>query len=124
MGRKEDDGPVELKAGGIVVVNPKPQGSMISSAIDWLEWMIVKIMHDSSKPLPYLSGNFAPAPEETAPCKDLPVIGQLPECLNGEFVRLGPNPNFTPVAGYHWFDGDGCVDFSDFTSKHILICIT
>ncbi|CAH9092012.1 unnamed protein product [Cuscuta europaea] len=109
MGRKEDDGAVERKAGGMVVVNPKPQGSMISSAIDWLEWMMVKMMHDSSKPLHYLSGNFAPAPEETAPCKDLPVIGQLPECLNGEFVRVGPNPNFTPVAGYHWFDGDGMI---------------
>ncbi|THG16542.1 hypothetical protein TEA_002352 [Camellia sinensis var. sinensis] len=23
------------------------------------------------------------------------------ECLNGEFVRVGPNPKFTPVAGYH-----------------------
>ncbi|GMN53613.1 hypothetical protein TIFTF001_022745 [Ficus carica] len=31
------------------------------------------------------------------------------ECLNGEFVRVGPNPKFEPVAGYHWFDGDGMV---------------
>ncbi|KAF6168352.1 hypothetical protein GIB67_018192 [Kingdonia uniflora] len=31
------------------------------------------------------------------------------ECLNGEFVRVGPNPKFAPVAGYHWFDGDGMV---------------
>ena len=27
----------------------------------------------------------------------------LQECLNGEFVRVGPNPKFTPVAGYHWY---------------------
>lgn len=24
------------------------------------------------------------------------------ECLNGEFVRVGPNPKFDAVAGYHW----------------------
>ncbi|PQP98953.1 hypothetical protein Pyn_27220 [Prunus yedoensis var. nudiflora] len=34
---------------------------------------------------------------------------ELQECLNGEFVRVGPNPKFAPVAGYHWFDGDGMV---------------
>ncbi|CAI9103068.1 OLC1v1001501C3 [Oldenlandia corymbosa var. corymbosa] len=31
------------------------------------------------------------------------------DCLNGEFVRVGPNPKFSPVAGYHWFDGDGMI---------------
>jgi hypothetical protein len=30
--------------------------------------------------------------------------GPLQECLNGEFVRVGPNPKFVPVAGYHWYD--------------------
>ena len=27
----------------------------------------------------------------------------LQDCLNGEFVRLGPKPKFEPVAGYHFF---------------------
>nr|AIZ09096.1 carotenoid cleavage dioxigenase 1 [Ipomoea batatas] len=108
MGRKEEDGVERLK-GGVVVVKPTPQSGIAAKAIDWLEWAIVKVMHDSSKPLHYLSGNFAPAPEETPPCKDLPVSGHLPECLNGEFVRVGPNPKFPPVAGYHWFDGDGMI---------------
>nr|AFC90006.1 carotenoid cleavage dioxygenase 1 [Diospyros kaki] len=30
-------------------------------------------------------------------------------CLNGEFARVGSNPKFAPVAGYHWFDGDGMI---------------
>lgn len=30
-------------------------------------------------------------------------IINLQECLNGEFVRVGPNPKFSPVAGYHWY---------------------
>ncbi|KAI3498165.1 hypothetical protein L1887_33934 [Cichorium endivia] len=66
-------------------------------------------MYDSSQPHHWLSGNFAPVVDETPPYKDLPVVGHLPECMNGEFVRVGPNPKFTPVAGYHWFDGDGMI---------------
>lgn len=107
MGRKEEDG-VERTEGGVVVVNPKPQKGLTAKAIDLLEWVIVKLMHDSSKPLHYLQGNFAPA-DETPPLNDLVVQGHLPECLNGEFVRVGPNPKFAPVAGYHWFDGDGMI---------------
>nr|ABS19630.2 carotenoid cleavage dioxygenase [Bixa orellana] len=94
---------------GILEVNPKPQKGLKSTLIDWLEKLIVKLMHDPSQPLPFLTGNFAPIPHETPPTTDLPVKGHLPECLNGEFVRVGPNPKFAPVAGYHWFDGDGMV---------------
>ncbi|KAK6240214.1 hypothetical protein QUC31_005683 [Theobroma cacao] len=94
---------------GIVEVNPKPQKGLSSKLIDWLEKLIVKLMYDSSQPQHYLSGNFAPSPNETPPTKDLPVKGHLPECLNGEFVRVGPNPKFAPVAAYHWFDGDGMI---------------
>ncbi|XP_060217295.1 carotenoid 9,10(9',10')-cleavage dioxygenase 1-like [Lycium barbarum] len=102
MGRKEDDD------GGVVVVKPKPGKGLIAKAVDVLEWGIVKLMHDASKPLHYLQGNFAPT-DETPPLNDLIVQGHLPECLNGEFVRVGPNPKFAPVAGYHWFDGDGMI---------------
>ncbi|CAH2033461.1 unnamed protein product, partial [Thlaspi arvense] len=88
--------------GGIVSVNPKPSKGFSSKLIDLLERVVVKLMHDASLPLHYLSGNFAPLRDETPPVKDLPVHGFLPECLNGEFVRVGPNPMFDPVAGYHW----------------------
>ncbi|GMH30644.1 hypothetical protein Nepgr_032487 [Nepenthes gracilis] len=106
---KSDVEAKEREGRGIVVVDPKPRKGFASQAIDFLEKLIVKLMYDSSKPQHYLSGNFAPAADETPPCKDLPVKGFLPECLNGEFVRVGPNPKFAPVAGYHWFDGDGMV---------------
>ncbi|KAM6570637.1 hypothetical protein CsatB_018622 [Cannabis sativa] len=95
--------------GGFVSVNPKPNKGLSSKLVDFLESLIVKFMYDSSQPQHYLSGNFAPIRDETPPIKDLPVIGYLPECLNGEFVRVGPNPKFSPVAGYHWFDGDGMI---------------
>lgn len=41
--------------------------------------------------------------------RDLAVEGTLPAALNGVYLRNGPNPFFKPVAGYHWFDGDGLV---------------
>ncbi|KAK6933812.1 hypothetical protein RJ641_036706, partial [Dillenia turbinata] len=95
---------------GILVVNPKPNKGFTSAVIDYLEKIIVKFMYDSKTPRHYLSGNFAPVPDETPPRKDLPVKGFLhyvcieavldsvAECLNGEFVRVGPNPKFAPVG--------------------------
>ncbi|KAK7314248.1 hypothetical protein VNO77_39462 [Canavalia gladiata] len=93
----------------IVKVEPKPSNGFTSKVIDFFEKLVVKFMYDSSLPHHYLTGNFAPIPDETPPTKDLPVKGYLPDCLNGEFVRVGPNSKFSPVAGYHWFDGDGYV---------------
>ncbi|KAJ0094766.1 hypothetical protein Patl1_17194 [Pistacia atlantica] len=92
---------------GIVLVNPMPHNGLASKTIDFVESVIVKFTYNSSLPLHYLSGNFAPVPFETPPITNLHVIGYLPECLNGEFIRVGPNSKFSPVAGYHWFDGDG-----------------
>ncbi|XP_065630995.1 carotenoid 9,10(9',10')-cleavage dioxygenase 1-like [Quercus suber] len=101
--------------GEIVKVEPKPNKGLSSKVIDFVEKVMVKFMdqnnNHSSQSHHYLSGTFTPVSEETPPTTDLLVKGHLPECLNGEFVRVGPNPKFTPVAGYHWFDGDGCVIF-------------
>ncbi|KAL1833320.1 hypothetical protein DCAR_0103407 [Daucus carota subsp. sativus] len=106
---KEEEKGAERNEGEVVVVTPKPNKGLTSKAIDWLETLIIKCMYDPSAPHHWLSGNFAPILDETPPCTNLPVIGHLPECLNGEFVRVGPNPKFPPVAGYHWFDGDGMI---------------
>ncbi|KAH1217553.1 Carotenoid 9,10(9',10')-cleavage dioxygenase 1 [Glycine max] len=103
-----DDGKKISGEGGLVKVEPKPSNGFTSKVVDLLEKLVVKFLYDSSLPHHYLTGNFAPV-SETPPTKDLPVKGYLPDCLNGEFVRVGPNPKFAPVAGYHWFDGDGCV---------------
>ncbi|XP_072978806.1 carotenoid 9,10(9',10')-cleavage dioxygenase [Typha angustifolia] len=99
----------EEKQRGIVAVEPSPRKGLASRTVDLIEKVLVYFGHGSSKPQYYLSGNYAPVRDETPPCADLPVRGSLPECLNGEFVRVGPNPKFVPVAGYHWFDGDGMI---------------
>nr|QCU55179.1 carotenoid cleavage dioxygenase [Camellia fraterna] len=106
---EEEEVEEERMEGGVVVVKAKPNTGLTSTVIVWLEKLIVKLMYDTSQPHHYLAGNFGPVHDETPPCKDLTLQGYLPECLNGEFVRVGPNPKFTPVAGYHWFDGDGMI---------------
>ena len=55
---------------------------------------------------PYLDGNFAPVREEIT-AETLQVIGELPPNLSGMFLRNGPNPPWSPIGQYHWFDGDG-----------------
>ncbi|WP_194833163.1 carotenoid oxygenase family protein [Nocardia sp. XZ_19_369] len=57
------------------------------------------------RPLPYLTGHFAPTAEEHTSF-DLTVHGILPPELNGRYFRNGhnPKPGVTPT---HWFRGAG-----------------
>jgi carotenoid cleavage dioxygenase-like enzyme len=58
---------------------------------------------------PYLTGNFKPTYDEIT-AKDLEVIGTIPADLQGNFLRIGPNPYYVPdEQKYHIFDGDGMV---------------
>jgi carotenoid cleavage dioxygenase-like enzyme len=57
----------------------------------------------------YLEGNYAPVSDEVTAC-DLPVIGGLPEQLNGRYLRNGPNPwSVDDPDKHHWFVGAGMV---------------
>ncbi|CAL0310311.1 unnamed protein product [Lupinus luteus] len=104
-----DEKKKKKKINGFVKVEPKPNKGFTSKVIDLLEKLVVKLFYDSSLPHHYLDANFGPILHETPPTIDLPLKGYLPDCLNGEFVRVGPNAKFAPVAGYHWFDGDGMI---------------
>ena len=57
---------------------------------------------------PYLVGPYAPTHDELT-LTDLEVVGEIPDDLNGVYVRNGPNPQHEPNGRYHWFDGDGMV---------------
>jgi 8'-apo-carotenoid 13,14-cleaving dioxygenase len=55
---------------------------------------------------PFLEGIHTPLSQEHT-LTDLNVTGQIPEGLNGLYVRNGPNPVKPPNPGaYHWFTGD------------------
>ena len=57
----------------------------------------------------WLEGPYAPIPGDVT-ATDLEVIGELPDGLEGRYLRNGPNP-IRPVdpSSYHWFTGDAMV---------------
>lgn len=71
---------------------------------------------DPHRPLPvdvahhaHLTGVFAPQREEVD-VADLKIVGDLPDDLNGSYLRNGPNPRFDPIGSFVFpLDGDGMV---------------
>ena len=44
------------------------------------------------------------------------VIGEIPDDLQGHFLRVGPNPVYVfSEAAYHTFDGDGMIHAIEFS---------
>lgn len=73
------------------------------------------VAHEKKHPLPktadprvQIAGNFSPVPEHPVEY-NLPVVGTIPDCIQGVYVRNGANPLHEPVAGHHFFDGDGMI---------------
>ena len=54
----------------------------------------------------YLTGGFAPVPDEIT-AVDLPVEGAIPPELRGRYFRNGPNARFGDPG--HWFLGEGMI---------------
>lgn len=82
-------------------------------ALDAVETALVA--QERQHPLPktadprvQIAGNFAPVPEQPVQ-HSLPIAGKIPKCIEGVYVRNGANPHYEPVAGHHFFDGDGMV---------------
>ncbi|MET7645501.1 carotenoid oxygenase family protein [Streptomyces sp. NPDC005426] len=55
----------------------------------------------------HLSGRYAPVTDEVDEA-GLQVVGELPDELDGLFLRNGPNPRFSPIGSFLYpIDGDG-----------------
>ncbi|KAG6507339.1 9-cis-epoxycarotenoid dioxygenase NCED2, chloroplastic-like [Zingiber officinale] len=88
---------------------------LAAAVLDKIEEGFIAEVLERPHPLPktadpsiQIAGNFAPV-DEHAPCYNLHVEGRIPPFINGVYVRNGANPLFEPVAGHHFFDGDGMV---------------
>jgi carotenoid cleavage dioxygenase-like enzyme len=70
---------------------------------------------------PHLRGAFAPQVREVD-TPDLIVEGKLPAEIEGDYLRNGPNPRFSPLGGYVYpLDGDGMlhrVQFRDGQARY------
>jgi 9-cis-epoxycarotenoid dioxygenase len=77
----------------------------VERKLEHLQWNPEPIP-SSVDPQVQLEGNYFPVAEHPV-SHNLEVVGRLPECIQGVYVRNGPNPQFTPTGRHHLFDGDG-----------------
>ena len=68
--------------------------------------------------IPALNGNNAPVHQEDC-WDDLEVIGQVPQDMNGLYVRNGPNSYYQPEWRYHAYDGDGMLHAVQFNKGKV-----
>ncbi|XP_071727141.1 9-cis-epoxycarotenoid dioxygenase NCED1, chloroplastic-like [Rutidosis leptorrhynchoides] len=65
-----------------------------------------------------ITGNYSPVPEHPV-THCLQVIGQIPEHIQGVYLRNGANPLFEPTSGHHLFDGDGMISAVKFENGSV-----
>ncbi|CAI9264974.1 unnamed protein product [Lactuca saligna] len=91
---------------------PSSELSLLENIFSTLDRAIIKFidppLHLSVDPSYILCDNFAPV-DELSPTECEVVHGFIPACLDGVYIRNGPNPQFPPSGPHHYLDGDGMV---------------
>ncbi|XP_073055506.1 probable carotenoid cleavage dioxygenase 4, chloroplastic [Primulina eburnea] len=91
----------------ITSVQTQSLRSFIYSSLDDFICKFIDLpLRASIDPKRVLTGNYSPV-DELPPTACEVVEGTLPSCLDGAYIRNGPNPQFIPQGPYHLFDGDG-----------------
>ncbi|PON63782.1 9-cis-epoxycarotenoid dioxygenase [Parasponia andersonii] len=104
--------PAEPDSGALTTLNPVQK--LAASVLDTIESSLIERLekdHQLPKtvdPAVQLSGNFAPV-QECPVHQGIRVVGQIPACLRGVYLRNGANPLYAPSGGHHLFDGDGMI---------------
>ncbi|KAL0297444.1 UNVERIFIED_CONTAM: putative carotenoid cleavage dioxygenase 4, chloroplastic [Sesamum radiatum] len=106
------------------IINKK-QSSSLASIFQTLDDLVCNFLdlplRPSIDPKYVLSGNFAPVDElPPTPCEV--VEASLPSCLDGAYIRNGPNPRFIPPGPYHLFDGDGMLHMIRISRGEATFC--
>ncbi|OMO89330.1 Carotenoid oxygenase [Corchorus capsularis] len=103
------------------VVEPKFSTLIFNTFEDIINNFIDPPIRPSVDPRHVLSQNFAPV-DELPPTKCQVIEGSLPPCLDGAYIRNGPNPQFLPRGPYHLFDGDGMLHSIRISKGQATLC--
>ncbi|CAN6579117.1 unnamed protein product [Malus baccata var. baccata] len=80
-------------------------------------------LRPSVDPRLVLSDNYAPVTEELPPTECELIQGPLPPCLDGVYIRNGPNPQYLPQGQpYHHFEGDGMLHSAKISQGRATLC--
>ncbi|CAK7329309.1 unnamed protein product [Dovyalis caffra] len=79
------------------------------------------LLDPSVDPAQVFTGNFAPV-DELEPTNCTVVEGELPTCLNGVYIRNGPNPQHMPNSPLHFFEGDGMLHSLKLSGGQATFC--
>ncbi|KAI3736395.1 hypothetical protein L6452_15934 [Arctium lappa] len=101
------------------------QSSLLEKVFNLLDKAIIKFIDPpldlSVDPSYVLTDNFAPV-DELSPTECEVVHGSIPPCLDGAYIRNGPNPQFVPNGPHHYLDGDGMLHSIRISNGRAIFC--
>ncbi|XP_057766702.1 probable carotenoid cleavage dioxygenase 4, chloroplastic [Salvia miltiorrhiza] len=100
---------------------PSLAAAILNSCDQFINNFIDPPLKPSLDPRHVLSGNSAPV-AELPPTACQVVEGVLPPCLDGAYIRNGPNPHFLPRGPYHLYDGDGMLHAVTISGGEATLC--
>ncbi|XP_071721562.1 probable carotenoid cleavage dioxygenase 4, chloroplastic [Rutidosis leptorrhynchoides] len=101
--------------------------SLVENLFVMLERAIIKFidppLHLSVDPNHVLCDNFGPV-DELSPteCDIIHGSSSILSSLEGVYIRIGPNPQFTPNGPHHYFDGDGMMQSLRISKGRATFC--
>ncbi|KAK0598154.1 hypothetical protein LWI29_032122 [Acer saccharum] len=103
----------------------RAEPSVLTLIFNAFDDIINKFIDPPSKPsvdpTHVLSNNFAPV-DELPPTECEVIQGSLPPCLDGAYIRNGPNPQYLPRGPYHLCDGDGMLHSIKISQGRAIFC--
>lgn len=103
-------------------IEPSFPSIIFNAFDDFVNTFIDPPIKSSVDPKHVLSNNFAPVLDELPPTECEVVQGSLPSCLDGAYIRNGPNPQHLPRGPYHLFDGDGMLHSIKISQGKAVLC--
>ncbi|KAJ9556320.1 hypothetical protein OSB04_010934 [Centaurea solstitialis] len=119
--KKPEERPTPLLNNEKHIKKPAVLTNIFNAFDDIINKFIDQPLRDVVDPRHVLSGNFYPV-DELPPTECEVSEGTLPSCLDGVYLRNGPNPHFLPRGPYHLFDGDGMLHAIRISKGKATLC--